>query len=48
MLYRSLPKKWKNNLPDFYFLSDKIEQQVELFFLDFQAMNKTLWIFCME
>ena len=25
------PKKWKNNLPDFYFLRDKIEQQVELF-----------------
>ena len=41
-------KKWRNDLPDFYFLKDRIEQQVEHFFLDLKVMNKTLWTFCMK
>ena len=40
-------KKQNNDLLDFYFVGDKIEQQVELFFLHFQVMKEILWSFCM-
>ena len=35
-------KKWKNDLPDFSFLKNKIEQQFELFFPGFFSNEQNL------
>ena len=35
-------------LPDFYFLRDKIEQQVELFFPGFSSNEQNFMVLCME
>ena len=35
-------KKWKNDLPDFYFLKNKIEQRFELFFPGFFSNEQNL------